>query len=396
MTIPSAGYLPGIQWSGVIAPEMQAAVISWNPASLKAFTGVPEVYVRHADVGSRVTAGLFEARTPQRLVGSLKYQEFDGTRDYNRVTIASPIVRTNPKTLNFDWPLILERATGAVNVGDYYGLGDIVGECAGAARAHKAELWVRAIEMGIGAGAAVRTVAQPGYTTGLPLFSDSTTGLHFANAKNPNSRRFPNLFRDVGKLDENDNFQKTLDHMIAVPHASYDRLPMGCDVRHWIGPTWMRKTFYKMFVANLILQAGSGAAAGSVAAVTNINADAVRKMYNETNFIGVGVGGMMFHLAPFLDGMDYFTANSGAKGDPTLGGTGEQMWITVDDSETRPPAIEFVSPDVNLIPTAHLFGDGDPQSIAEMRARLLTDLHVGFGGGQPHAMQVHFEGAGPT
>lgn len=396
MSIPSAGYLPGIQWQGVIAPELQSAVISWNPASLAAFTEVPDPYIRHADIGSRVTPGLFEARTPQRLVGSLAYKDFDGSRDYNRVTIASPIVKTNPKTLNFDWPLILERATGAVNVGDYYGLTDIVTECAGAARVHKAELWVRAIEMGIGSSASVRTPEQPGYTTGLPLFSDASTGLHFANSKNRNSARFANLFRNVGKLDESDNFQLTIDHMLGVPHASFNGLPMGCSVRHWIGPMWMRKTFFKLFVANLILEAGKGAAAGSVAAVTNINANDIARYYNETNFVGVQAGGMMFHLAPFLGEMDYFTANSYAKGDPLKGGSGEQMWITVDDSPRRPPAIEFVSPDVNLIPTAHLFGDNDPQSIAEMRARLLTDLHVGFGGGQPHAMQIHWEGAGPS
>jgi hypothetical protein len=396
MAIPSAGYLPGIQWQGVVAPELQAAVISWNPASLSAFTETPEEYIRHADIGSRVTPGLFEARTPQRLVGSMRYTEFDGSREYNRVTIASPIVKTNPKTLNFDWPLILERATGAVRVGDYYGLGDIVSECAGAARVHKAELWVRAIELGIGSGAVVRTPEQPGYTSGLPLFSDASTGLHFANSKNRNSGRFANLFRNVGKLDSGDVFQDTLDHMIAVPHASFDGLPMGCSVRHWIGPTWMRKTFFKLFVANLILEAGKGAAAGAVAAVTNLAREQILGNYNETNFVGVQAGGMKFHLAPFLDRLDYFTANSNAKGSPTLGGSGEQMWITVDDSPRRPPAIEFVSPDVNLIPTAHLFGDQDPQSIAEMRARLLTDLHVGFGGGQPHAMQIHWEGAGPT
>lgn len=395
MSIPVAGFLPGIEWSGVLAPEMQAAAISWNPESLKAFSGVPEVYVRHADIGSRVTAGLFEARTPQRLVGSLKYKEFDGTRDYQTVTIASPIVKTNPKTLNFYWPRIVEQTTGAVRIADYYGLGDLTGECFGAARVHKAELWCRAIEMGHGSGAAVRTVEQPGYTNGLPLFSDASTGLHFANSKQRNSRRFPNLFRNVGAFNTT-TFQTTIDHMLTVPHASFDALPMGCDVRHWIGPSWMRKPFFEVFVANLVLHAGTGAAAGSVAAISNISADAVRRQFNESNFVGVATGGMMFHLAPMLDQMDYFTANSGAKGNPLNGGTGENMWITVDDSPQRPPAIEFVSPNVNMAPIAHLFGDADPQSIAEMRCRLLTDLHVGFGGGQPHAMQVHWEGAGPT
>lgn len=396
MTIPQQGYLPGIQWSGVVAPELQAAVISWNPASLAAFTEVPEPYIRHADIGSRVTPGLFEARTPQRLVGSMRYTEFNGQRDYNKVTIASPIVKTSPKTLNFYWPLILEQATGAVKVGDYYGLSDIVSECSGAARVHKAELWVRAIESGIGSGATVRTPEQPGYPNGLPLFSDATTGLHYANAKNRASVRFPNLFRSVGKIDADDNFQQTIDDMIAVPHASFDGLPMGCQVTDWIGPTWMRRAFFRLFVANLILEAGKGSAAGAVAAVTNLAREQILGTYNETNFVGVQSGGMRFHLAPFLDNLDYFTANSYAKGSPARGGTGEHMWITVDNSPRRPPAIEFVSPDVNLVPIAHLFGDSDPQSIAEMRARLLTDLHVGFGGGQPHAMQIHFEGTGPS
>lgn len=391
MTTPIAGQLPGFTWSGCLAPEMQAAAISWNPESLRALSGVPEVYIQWANKGSRVTTGLFEARTPQQLLSSLQYKDFDGTRPLESVTIAAPIVKTQPKTLNFGWPMIIGHANGAVNIADYYGLGDVTAACIGGAQVHKAELAGRAVENGIGAGAMIRTVPQPGLPTGLPLFSDATTGLHYANSKNGRSRRFPNLFRNVGDLDAGgpvDNFQLTLDHMLAVPHASYDALPMGCDVRHFIGPTWMRQTFFKLFVANLILRTGTGAAAGSVAAVSNVNAAALREQFNSANFIGVGVGPIQFWLAPFLDTLPYFTANGGAK-------AGEQMWLTVDDSPGRPPWLEFVSPSKDMVPTARLFGDQDPQSVAEMRCRLLTDLHVGYGAGQPHAAQIHWSGAGP-
>src|SRR6266404_2626146 len=171
---------PGFQHFGVVAPSVQEIVIQFDARYLDALNRAPLKYMEVANIGTHVMAGWFEAKVPMQLPGSLAFQPFDGTRVYQQLHIAAPVVKTNPFALNFEWPFVIEQ--GDAKLRDYYGPSRLAAAFVDAGRAHKARMLGDLRNVAYGTGALALTIPQPGYPNGIALYSDGTvTPSHFSH-----------------------------------------------------------------------------------------------------------------------------------------------------------------------------------------------------------------------
>lgn len=374
---------PGFKHYGVVAPAIKEIVTTFNAESLDALSTVPDKMVAWANVGSRVTPGMFEVKIPIRLPSSLQFRPFDGSRSYNKLDIAAPAVRVGPFDLNFEWPFQIDQS-GNAQLKEFYGVEGLAQDIVRAAQAYKAQLVASLVYLGftnanLGITAKVLTIPQPGYPNGLPLFTDGNASAnHYAHPFNQNSGRFPNLFLGAGKLTDEGVFGQMLTQMSQVPHPSLPNMTLGCQVTDIIGPTHMLIPFYKAAVQNLALEA-------SVAATTNIyNPQLIEQAVKNGTFIGAsGVTPWRFWIAPQLDNHPYLAAHPG-----------KHMWLACsrpEGSGNRDTWAELAAPSKEFVPVVTLFGDQDPKSREMRMARMISDLDAGAAAGLPHFIQQYWE-----
>lgn len=401
---------PSFTWQSVINPTVLEIVTTYNAESIDALNQAPAKDIAWADIGTKVTPGMGIVKVPVRLPSSLFFEDFDGKRNYQNIDIFAPVVKVSPKQLNFRWPMVWGGPQmGASWIGSY-GAGGTVQEFMGiaglaqgiqaAARAHKAYLAATACYTGftsstLGATATTLTYPQPGFPNGLPLFSNAANaGAQYAHPVNPNSDRFDNFYEGVGTF--NSYFAQSIIDMNTVPHPSMPQLTLGLQVTDVIGPTWMQKTFWNTAIQMLALQAQTSPFNGVAATTNPYSAEALAKI-NSASFIGAsGLAPWRFWTTPLLNKHPYYwnAATNTATSHMTdgAGGGPSDLWLSVShmmgDVQTW---LEFAGPSKEFTPKMTLFGDGDPQSIAERQIRMLGDLDAGYAAGLPHFAKLYFE-----
>jgi len=366
---------------GAVAPSVQAMVVAFHANYLNALNRVPQNYIKQADIGTFVMQGIFEGRVPMQLPGSLAFELRTDTRRYQQLHLAAPSVKTSPFDLNFEWPYILEN--GDAKLKEYYGPQTLPAAYVDAGRAHKYRMLGDLRKVAYGTSAQALTIPQPGFPLGLPLYSDgSVTAAHFSHPFRADSARFVNLYLTAGKFDS-DALITTQANMANIPHPTIPHLPAGYEVKHIKGPTWMRKPFFDVAVANLQMQIKTLGGTSVAAAATNIAALDKLKEIGESNFIGAsGVGPVTYHIDPTMDAH------------PLVAGVnqGKHFWEAVDGSPDGAPYVNFLAPDVNFTPMVRLLGDQSEEATKSGMIRIYGDLHAGVGAGWPGGVALYFEG----
>lgn len=366
---------PGFQHFGVVSPAVQEIVVQFNARYLDALNRAPMRYVEVANIGTFVQQGWFEGKVPMQLPGSLAFQPFDGTRRYQELFLAAPLVKSTPFDLNFEWPFIIEQ--GDTILKNYYGPQRLASAYVDAGRAHKARMLGDLRNVAYGTGALALTIPQPGFPNGLPLYTDgSVTASHFSHPFRSDSVRFNNLYLSAGKFDS-DALIDTQRNMADIPHPTIPNLPAGYEVHHIKGPTWMRKPFFQVALQNLQLQIKSSA----FAATTNIASIEKLKELGESSFIGAsGVGPVTYWIDPTMDSH------------PLVVGTEKHFWEAVDGTAETAPYANYLAPNTDFTPLVRLLGEGSEEAIKTNMIRMIGDLHAGIGAGWPGGVALYFEG----
>lgn len=375
---------PGFKHYGVVSEAVQEIVTAFNGESLDALASIPESAVAWADIGTRVTPGMFEVKVPIRLPSSMAFQPFEGVRSYNKLDLVAPVVRVGPFDLNFEWPMQIDDS-GIVQLKEFYGAEGLALMVVQAARAHKAQLVASLLYKGmtnsnLGLTATALTIPQPGQPNGLPLFSDGTASAsHYAHPLNANSGRFNNLFLNAGKITDTGVFGNMLVKMAQVPHPSQPNMTMGNAVTDIIGPTHMLIPFYQAAVQSLSLEIATGGS--EFAATTNIyKPDLIEEAMRANRFVGAsGIAPWRFSIAPQLDNHPYLVANPG-----------KHMWLAVSNKQGQRWA-ELAGPNKEFVPRVTLFGDGVPESQKSRQVSMISDLDAGAAAGLPHFAQLWLE-----
>lgn len=374
---------PGFTSFGLVSDQVKEIAVAFNAEGVNALSSIPEESVQWADIGTRVTKAPFEAKIPVRLTALLGFNPFNGERSYHTANTAAVTVKATPWSLGIEWPIQFTQA-GIAQLVDFYGLNDFPSDIVQHARATKADMLASLIMAGftnsaLGVTAKALTLPQPGYTSGLPLFTDgSASASHFSNPLDSASRTFNNLFLGAGKITDNDVFGTVLTNMQKVPHPTKLNMNLGLGVTDIIGPSHMRIPFQKLAVQQLSLQTTTSP--GNLAAATSniYNADAMSRAAQY--IVAAGMNPVRYHIAPQLDSHPYVLAN------PT-----SQMWVAVSANRPGSAWAEFAGPDVNFTPRVTLLGDGTEEAMKTRKVRLFADLDAGVAAGLPHFVQMYFE-----
>lgn len=374
---------PGFVHEGVVAPTLQAMVVAFHSKYLGALNRAPMQYIKIADIGTFVMQGVFEARVPLMLPGSLAFEPFvNGQNTFQQLYVDAPAVKSSPFRLNFEWPYVIEindAGVPDVKLRDYYGPQTLPKAYVDAGRAHKARMLGDLRNVAYGTAAEGLTIAQPGYPLGLPLYTDGTvTPAHFSHFKRKDSARFVNLYLAAGKFSS-DNLITTQANMANIAHPTIPNMPAGYEVHHITGPTWMRKPFYNVALQSLQLAISSG---NGAAATTNIASLEKLRELGESQFIGAsGVGPVTYHIDPTMDGHPLVQGSN----------AGKDFWEARDGSEESAPFANFIAPDVNFTPMVKLLGDGTENATKTGMIQIFGELHAGVGAGWPGGVALYLE-----
>jgi len=381
------GVFPGFSSFGVVSDVIKEIAVTFNAEGLDALSMIPDKIVQWAEIGTRVTAGQFEAKIPVRLTSLLGFEPMEGERKYHQVNVGAVAVKINPYQLNLQWPIQIQTS-GNVMLQDFYGVSGIAQDVVSHARAFKADLLASLIIRGItnaslGLTAQALTLAQPGLPNGLPLFSDGVTSgstKHYSNPIDMTSPQFSNLHLNVGLITNSNVFGQMLVDMTQIPHPSKANATLGLEVTDIIGGTNMLIPFWQTAVQNLSLQTTT--TPGNIgAATTNIYNPELIQRAGASGFIGPsGLAPWRFWIAPQLDAHPYIQAN------PT-----RQMWFAVSRSKPSLCWAELGSLSKEFMPRIRLLGDGTEEAAKTNKISLLGDLDGGVAAGLPHAVAMYTE-----
>lgn len=382
---------PGFTGLGVVAQSIREIVVQFDIRYLPALSRAPMQYIAQADIGTYVMQGVFESKVPMQLPGSMAFEAFNGDNSFQQLFVAAPSVQTSPFRLNFEWPFVIEN--GDAKLKDFYGASTLPKTYVDAGRAHKARMLGDFRNVAYGTAAQGLTIPQPGFPNGLPLYTDGViTSSHFSHPFQKGSVRFNNLFLTAGKFTS-DTLLDTQANMANIAHPTIPGMPAGYEVHHIKGPTWMRKPFFRVALANLELQVKTVGSSVAGAAATNIAAIDKLKELGESSFIGAsGVGPVTYHIDPTMDGHPLVAASkaaAAAAGDPSLL---KDFWEAVDGTPETAPFANFLAPDVNFVPRVRLLGDQSEEAIKYDMIRIFGQLDAGIGAGWPGGVALYFEG----
>ena len=401
---------PNFTWSDAFSSNVQEIVTVITAEQIDALMKAPKKSIAWAGLGSKLTVGTGIVKVAVRLPSSLFFVDFDQNRDGGSLDVFAPIVRVSPKMLNFYWPMIWDAKTQTNTIGSYgpggsieqfMGVGGLANGIVDAARAHKAYLAATLAYTGYtssaqGITATRTTYAQPGYPNGLPLWSNAAnSGSHYSHPFNQSSDRFDNLYEVQGVFGPA-ALQQTMLNMYNVPHPCMPNLTLENMVTDIIGPTFMQDTFYQTAIQTVNLQTATLGGSIAAAATSNAYAAELLSKMNSNTFIGAsGIGPVRYWTSSLFNKHPYYwnAATNTATAHMTDGPNGgpSHMWLAISaqDGDTQ-TWCEFAGPS-DFEPQIHLFGDGDPTSIAQRRVRMLGDLDAGVGAGLPHPTALYFQ-----
>lgn len=399
---------PGMTWASTVSNQIQEIVTTYNAEELDCLTHTPDNVIAWANQGTNVSVGVGLVKIPWRLPSSMAFAPFEygGNRTYQNLDVAAPQVRVNPWSLNFAWPMIwnemgsaslmTQGADGLVQ--EFMGAGGLAQEVIGAGRAYKAMLAATLFYKGLTSAALslsaeILTVPQPGLPNGNPFFTNGVDSpLHYAHPFQASSGRFQNAYPGFGAFAT--SFGSSLVKMTQKPHPLLPNMTMGLETTDVFGPTFMRDRFWQMAVQSLQMQTTAVSGNGVAATATGPFALDTMGKWNATNFLGAsGFAPVRYWILPHLDNHPYYRTSAGvATANMTNGPLGgpADMWLNVCALPGRGSWCHLAGNSREFIPSARMYGPGDPRAQSERRVRLETDLDAGVGAGVYHNIDMFF------
>lgn len=379
---------PGFSAYGLVSPQIIEAATIFNAEGVDALSGIPESAVAWSDVGTRTTASLFQAKIPIKLTSLLGFEPFDGTRKYHEMNVSAVTVKSDPWSLALEWPMQINQSGIAV-LEDAYGFSGVAGDIVSHGRALKADLMASLIMAGqtnaaLGMTATALTLPQPGYASGLPLFSDGTTSgasQHFSNPLVASSTKFKNLYLGAGQITASGVFGQSLIDMTQVPHPTKANMTLGLQVTDVIGPTYMLLPFWQLAIQSLSLATATVSGTPVAGATTNIySADAIKNAGAQAMLGASGMSPWRFWIAPQLDYHPYVLANPG-----------KHFWLNVSQTKASGKWAEIAAPTKDFTPKITMLGDGTEEARKTLKIRMFGDLNAGCAAGLPHFAKLYTE-----
>lgn len=388
---PFQGYnYPGLTVLGAVSPSVQELAKVFNTSALMAMQEPVAEDLAWAEIAG-VTPAVFEGKVVVDLTNLDGYEPFEGTRYYKDVEAIALVADVAQFQRGIRYDARLDQADNVTLRSIYAGMTQ-ASSLVSQAKVMRPRLAASILMNGTPFPVKGQAVVYQGNTipgAGLPLFSTSANitpyvggaaiagpGSHYANPTDPNSRLFNNYFQSFNQFTPQSYARcRALMRLVPAPNLSAETL--GLQVTDIIGPSHMEEPFRQVALATLSLQIGTGAAAGAVAAPTNIYA--------------VGVTPCRFWIAPQLDGDPYLTAwkaaNPALAGDPTQF---PHLWFTVSRSRKGVNPIEMVAPTSAFTPRIVIFGDGTELAQQTRKIHIQSDLDAGAAAGFPHPI-MRFE-----
>lgn len=357
-----AGYqiFPGLKTVGVVDASVRELAVAFNTEALAAMQAPMEEDLAWTEICG-VTPAIFEGKVPVDFTNLDGFEPFEGTRTYRKVDVIAMQAHVNQWQRNLQYDARLDQAEN-VTLKDIYGAATQAQALVAHARVMKARIAASVLMQGTPAmGKALVYAGNPIPGAGLPLFSSSnTTGAHLANPTDSNSRQFDNYYPAAGAFSAK-TYADTRQNMRAVPAPNMSAETLGLQVTDIIGPSFMEEPFRQVALSQLILVQGTGAAAGAVAAPTNI--------YSQ------GTTPCKFWIAPQLDADPFVQANAG-----------KHLWFAVSRKRVGARPIEMVAPTKEFTPRITIFGDGSELAIQTRKIHINADLDAGAAAGLPHVI----------
>lgn len=397
---------PGNPWSAKTPAQARELITTWDLEELDALKTDPGPDLMWVEKGTKTKVGVGVVKVFSNMPQRMDYQpfRFGGDRVYNSVDVVGTEIKPMPFDLNFAYPMVFDQmgngyklmsSTGGGLV-DFVGINGMAEQFVIGGRHLKSQLAASIFHLGLYSTALAltapqaRTYEQPNNEDGIALFTDGTGAdgsggeMHYSNPTLAGSPRFKNVYPAFGTFAT--KFGASLAVMAKKPHALLPNVTSGARVTDVFGPTHMRDQFFRMMVSDLVLQAGSGAANVSVAAVTNPYTLAKSMGLDEENFLGTAFGPRRFWILPQLDTHPYVLAH------PTDGPDGgpADFWINLAAGPKDPPWAYLASNSKDFVPTFHFYGAGDPKAQSERRCRFETDLDGGAAAGNPGVIDMFF------
>lgn len=348
---------PGLTTVGVVSPSVRELAVTFNLEAINALQQPVDEDLAWADLAG-VTPAVFEGKIPIDLTALDGFEPFGGIREYKQIDVIALKASVSQWQRNLEWDLRMNGAQAEIK--QIYNLGNFASAMVNHARIMKPRLAATVLMQGTpGTNKAKVYLGNDIPGQGLPLFSSAaTTGAHYANPLDPNSRRFDNYFPAVGKFNEV-LFAQMRKDMRRVPAPTMSAETLGLQVTDVVGPSHMEEPFRQVALAQLSLQTLTVGGQPVGAAATNIYA--------------AGLTPWRFWIAPQLDADPYLTA------DPD-----KHLWFSFSRKLPGARPIEMVAPTKEFTPLLQLFGDGSEMAAQSRKVHLLGDLDAGAAAGLPH------------
>lgn len=359
---------PGLQTKGIINESVRELVVAFNTACLAALQEPVDDDMMWAEIAG-VTPAVFEGKVVIDMTNLDGFEPFQGQRYYKDVEVLAIKSDVNEWQRNLRYPIKYDQ-TGNVTLAQIYAAATQGANLVSHAKVMKPRLAASVLMQGTpGQGKALVYAGNDIVGAGLPLFSSAaTTGAHYANPTDPNSRRFGNYFPASGKFTP-DAVKKCRANMRMVPAATLSAETLGLQVTDYIGASHMETAFDEVRLSTLAMKVQQVGSATVAAAPTNVWAQ--------------GQTPANYWIAPQLDNDPYLAAYKLAHPDWTPD-TLPHMWITVSRRRKNLRCIEMVAPTVGFTPMITIFGDGSEKAIDTKKIHINGDLDAGAAAGFPH------------
>jgi hypothetical protein len=359
---------PGLQVKGVVNVSVRELVVNFNLECLDALQAPLDSDLQWAEIAG-VTPAVFEGKVPVDLTALDGFEPFEGTRNYKNVEIIALKSDVNEWQRNLRYPIRYDQ-TGNVTLQQIYSAATQGRSLIEHAKVMKPRLAATVFMQGTPSTAKALVYngnSIPG--AGLPLFSSAaTTGGHFANPIDANSRKFDNYYTAVGAYSPT-TFALTRANMRLVPSATLSAETLGLQVTDIIGPSHMEEPFRQVALANLYLQTQVISGTPVAAAPTNIYA--------------AGSTPCTYWIAPQLDNDPYLAAYKAANPSWTAANL-PHLWFAVSRKRPGMRCIEMVAPTKEFTPRITIFGDGSELAAQTKQVHINGDLDAGAAAGFPH------------
>lgn len=396
----------GFHVYGVSDSSVRELVVDIQDGTKNALSSIPPINLAWASRGTKVFPGYGITKIPITLPGDAEFRPYTpGTpREYTTLHVTTHEVSPSPYTNNTFWPfmwgpdgrVVLKTPLGK-SFAEFMGVGDLPAQTVEGGRVLKTNLvsslfWTSMTSTAMGLSATRFTYKQPGAPNGLPLFTNGVdTSAHYAHPMRVENGTFKTLFEIYGKYS--DKFEDSLLVIPDRPHPLYPRKKLGVQTTDIIGPTWMRKKFWKKAQQTFQFQSVNMAGALAAAAPSNVfSAEALSRYMSEAMFIGAaGFGPVTYWINSDLDTHPYYTANSGAHMTDGDDGGPSDMWITVASTSDSQHYAVLAAPNADFVPNQVIRGENDPIARSQMTILYESDLYADCAPGKPHFIAMFVE-----